>query len=149
MAHDGIGPKTFGGRKVIRDAKQVILIRKDLVMSPGKLAAQVAHASLGALLSTKKVTSYNTGWKYEFEFDHNSAMDKWLNGIFTKVTLQVKDETELELFYYKAKDAGLPCSLIVDAGHTELSPNTKTCVGIGPGFIDEIDKITKQLKLYK
>ena len=35
--------------------------------------------------------------------------------------------------YQKAKESNLPCSLIIDAGRTEIPPNSKTVVGIGPG----------------
>jgi PTH2 family peptidyl-tRNA hydrolase len=50
--------------------------------------------------------------------------------------------------YTKAKQAGLICSLIVDAGLTEFGGvPTKTCCAIGPAWAEDVDKITGELKL--
>jgi len=124
-------------------AKQVILIRKDLNMSPGKLGAQVAHASLSALLNT----SFTKGSNFIIPID--SAIDNWLLGRFTKICLAVNNEDELLSFYETVKKAGLRVSLIKDAGFTEFNEPTYTCVGIGPELNEEIDKITGKLKLYR
>jgi hypothetical protein len=48
----------------------------------------------------------------------------------------------------KAIEAGLMVSMITDAGLTEFNGvHTKTCIAIGPDWSDEIDPITKHLKL--
>ncbi len=50
--------------------------------------------------------------------------------------------------YAKAKKAHIPCALITDAGRTEFGwVPTNTCIGIGPYFCEDIDKITVDLKL--
>lgn len=110
--------------------KQVILARGDLKISPGKLAAQVAHASVDSLLKT-----------------HKDDIKKWREEGMKKVVLSVLDEEELLDFKKKAEDAGLVCALITDAGHTELTPGTTTCLGIGPDKEEKIDKITGKLKM--
>jgi PTH2 family peptidyl-tRNA hydrolase len=46
-----------------------------------------------------------------------------------------------------AKDEGLPCALITDAGKTVIAPGTKTAVGIGPAKEEDIDRLTQDLKL--
>ena len=110
--------------------KQVILVRQDLKLPKGKLAAQVAHASVEAVLKS------------------NSEMVKaWRAEGMAKIVLKVKDEKELVKFFQYAKDVKLVVSLITDAGRTVIAPGTKTCVAIGPDEEDEIDKITGELSL--
>ena len=64
-----------------------------------------------------------------------------------KVVLEVKDDKELLQLKQKAEDADLVNALIIDAGHTELPPNTMTCLGIGPDKEEKINKVTGHLKL--
>lgn len=143
------------------EVKQVIVFRKDLIkgehaVRKGKIAAQVAHASLGALLKfAKRYTGGLNGEttkfkKIEFEFPENSVLDKWLNGIFTKICVTVDNEEELLKLYNKIKDDCLiPVALITDAGNTEFhGVPTNTCIGIGPWWSDEIDEYTKDLPLF-
>ena len=111
--------------------KQAIVIRADLKMSKGKLAAQAAHASLDAY---KKADSGDSeSWESEGE---------------KKVVLKVESEKELLEIFMSAKRAKIPCALIRDAGRTELEPGTATCVGIGPAEDEAVDKVCGKLKLY-
>ena len=110
--------------------KQVILVRQDLKMPNGKMAVQVAHASVEA--------ASNAG---------SDAVEEWKNSGMAKVALKVADEKELLDFFEKAKHAKLPVGLIRDAGRTVLEPGTITCLGIGPADEQEIDKLTGKLKL--
>jgi PTH2 family peptidyl-tRNA hydrolase len=113
--------------------KQAIVVRSDLKMGKGKLAAQVAHASLSAAEETMERRSDWFGeWKEEGQ---------------AKVVLKVQTEEALHELYKKAKAAKLPVSLIEDRGLTQLEPGTVTCLGIGPGPEEELDKITGKLKL--
>lgn len=145
------------------DVKQVIVVRKDLNMRKGKIAAQASHASLGALLKmfTKELcTSFvydknlQTYTRYSVQFENDSILDKWLNGIFTKVVVSVDSEAELDLVYdtiqayNETADEKIPCVMIEDAGLTEFhGVKTKTCVGIGPFNANIIDNFTGNLKL--
>ncbi len=73
----------------------------------------------------------------------------WINGLFTKVCLQVNSEAELLEIHKKSSDAGLEVHLIQDSGLTEFAGiKTYTCLAIGPDYSDRIDKITSELKLY-
>jgi len=108
--------------------KQVILVRQDLKLPKGKLAVQVAHASLEAAQKVK------------------SRMKAWKSNGAKKVVLKVEDQAQLEAFGDEASKAGLPVAEIYDAGKTVLEPGTMTCVGIGPAPEGEIDKITGMLK---
>jgi len=110
--------------------KQVILVREDLKLPKGKMSAQVAHASLEAVLKSDK-----------------KVIAKWRGEGGKKVVLKVKDEKELLKFKEMAEDAGLKCALITDAGHTVVEPGTKTCLGIGPDDEKKIDLITGKLKI--
>ena len=110
--------------------KQVIVIRQDLKMSKGKIAAQVAHASIGA-------------------YKRSSLQDQieWEAWGSKKVVLKIKTLQELLTLQKAAAKAKVPNSLIKDAGHTELEPGTVTALGIGPCDEDEIDHITGHLQM--
>ncbi len=110
--------------------KQVILIRHDLGLPKGKLAAQAAHASLEAA----------------FKAD-DSILKKWRAQGQKKVVLKVADEKELISYFQQAKDDGIVSSLITDAGKTVIAPGTKTAVAIGPDEEEKIDKLTGTLKM--
>ena len=110
--------------------KQVIIIRQDLKLPKGKACAQCSHASVDAVLKSD-----------------SSMVKAWRQEGMAKIVVKVKDEKELVKLFQKAKDAGLPASLITDAGKTVIAPGTKTCVGIGPADEDDIDAITGELSL--
>ncbi len=110
--------------------KQALLIRQDLQLPKGKLAVQVAHASIDAVLKSDK-----------------KIVQAWLNQGMPKIVLKVKDEKELLEYYHRAKEDGLAASLIADAGKTVVAPGTKTAVGIGPDEEEKIDAVTGKLKL--
>lgn len=138
------------------ETKQIIVIRKDLKMTRGKEIAQGAHASMGIFFDMMRKQNggqdidTQSGNKYHCEFEHTSkAMHEWMQNGFTKITLQVDSEQALLKVYNDAKAAGLPVSLIRDAGKTMFGGvPTLTTVGIGPASSAEIDKITGDLKLY-
>jgi len=130
------------------EVKQVIVMRKDLGMRKGKMIAQGSHASLGSLLKMARREESEAGVKIEFNFPADSVLDKWLNGVFTKVCVYVESEQDLDEIKAKCEAAGIPNSLILDAGLTEFhGVPTKTCLGIGPWWSSEIDKITGSLPL--
>tara|TARA_Y100000310_G_scaffold345863_1_gene471722 strand:- start:1733 stop:2071 length:339 start_codon:yes stop_codon:yes gene_type:complete len=110
--------------------KQVILVRQDLKLPKGKLSAQVAHASVEAVLKS-----------------NSDTVKKWRSEGMAKIVLKVADEKELIKYFQTAKDEGITTSLITDAGKTVVEPGTKTCVGIGPDEDEIIDKLTSGLKL--
>ena len=134
----------------MKTAKQVIVIRKDLNMSAGKLAAQVAHASLGAFFqSAERRLSCVDNSIRSLSIYKDTACDEWVNGIFTKIIVYVKSEEALFNVYKKAREKGLPCALIKDAGLTEFSEPTNTCLGIGPCYPKEFEGVTNKLRLYE
>ena len=148
------------------DTKQVIVFRKDLLKGPnairkGKFGAQVAHASLGALLTcfsvhkeelikfgTIDVEPGQIQYEYNLTFDKDSILDDWLNGKFTKVVVSVDSDEELIALNKALDGTYIPHALITDAGLTEFhGVPTNTCLGIGPYIAEEIDKFTGNLPL--
>ena len=134
-----------------KNAKQVIVMRKDLNMRKGKMIAQGAHASLGAILKLMDISLADDDTPYEKRtliFPKQGAVSSWLNGPFKKIAVSVDSEEELLHLFYLAKEANLPTVLITDSGLTEFNGQpTNTCIAIGPGYEDEIDKLTGHLKL--
>ncbi len=71
-----------------------------------------------------------------------------MTGRFAKICVGVESEAVLDDVVARAKAAGLPCALIVDAGMTEFhGVPTKTCCAVGPAWSDEVDAITGSLTL--
>lgn len=117
-------------------------------MRKGKMVAQGAHASLGSLLSFFNKKEESGKIEYNVQFDKGSILDFWLNGIFTKICVSVDSEEELDKIKEQCDALGIPCALITDCGLTEFhGVPTKTCLGIGPWYTEDIDKITGKLPL--
>ena len=127
--------------------KQVIIFRKDLHCRKGKLAAQVAHASLKVFFDRmveigddRYEIGPGEGWDWPL-------VKEWIDGSFTKIVLGCQDEPEILALEAKAKEAGLPTALVVDNGLTEFhGVKTVTCLAIGPDDPEKIDKVTGHLK---
>ena len=121
--------------------KQLIIARRDLNMSPGKLAAQVSHASSAFLIEMirdswpEKAQGF---YQVNYRLDED-IYDNWINDGVTKVVLEKAIEKAKELGMIE----GVDYFPIVDACRTELIPEspqgTLTCVGFRP-MIDEIGK---------
>lgn len=111
--------------------KQVIILREDLQMSPGKAAAQACHASISS-----------------YEVSEILDIDAWKREGVTKIVLGVSNEHTLVNIYKLAVANELACSLIADEGRTEIAPGSITAVGIGPALASRIDEITGHLRLY-
>lgn len=129
-------------------AKQVIVVRGDLNFgSKGKLAAQVAHASMGAVFSEALKIANDDGPEDYLAVPYTLDLEKWFTEKFTKIVVKCKDEQELLDLAQKCKDNGIRHSLIKDAGDTVFGEPTYTCLGVGPEMENTVDLITKHLKL--
>ncbi|QCC48445.1 peptidyl-tRNA hydrolase Pth2 [Halobellus limi] len=111
--------------------KQAIVARTDLGMGRGKLAAQVAHASLSA-----------------YEDTDDRTRKEWKGGGQKKVVLKADGEETLFRLADEAERLGLPNAIIRDAGHTQLDPGTVTCLAVGPAREEDVDRVTGDLSLY-
>jgi len=118
--------RVFGGGDAA--LKQVVVVRADVKMGKGKLAAQVSHASVTAA-------------------EESPYKDSWMGQGQKKSVLKVGSQKELGEIFEKAKRAELPAVLISDAGRTQIPAGTVTCAGIGPAPEEEVDEITGHLKL--
>jgi len=115
------------------EIKQVIIIRTDLNMGKGKIAAQASHASLMSFFEASRLDK--------------SVADEWLATGEKKIVLKVTDEDSLTKLYEAFRFKKIPCALVHDAGLTEVPPNSKTALGIGPWYSKDLDPITGRLKL--
>ena len=113
--------------------KQVVVVRKDLNMGTGKIAAQVGHA---CVLGAEHVRKSHPEWYKQWELSGQE-----------KVVVKVTSLDELEKIKRHAISLDLPWSEVTDAGHTQIAPGTVTCISIGPAPEDKVDKVTKDLKL--
>lgn len=127
------------------DTKQIIVMRRDLVVRRGKEIAQGAHASMSFLTRRLQESEEHGFSKIEF----SEAEKQWLDDGFRKITLQVPTIEDLLALRDRAADAGLEVQVIIDCGATEFHGEpTLTCMAIGPDWADKIDAITGELALY-
>lgn len=151
--------------------RQLIIARKDLQMSPGKLAAQCCHASLAFLTSklrdkdkmlraTNAVTGEG-GYTTEIFFNKDIC-EEWIQGVFTKTVCEARNRNQLMKAVEIAKELGLQEGedffLIKDCCLTELNPEevdengvgrTLTCIGFRPLPDELAHQISKKYQLYK
>lgn len=157
--------------------KQIIIARKDLNMSHGKLAAQVSHGSMAFLTNLIRNRDYIIpvtkgslkGWDdpaaendseiigYDFEYAFDKDLyEQWINGEFTKCVLQAKNKNQLLKAKTMAEELGMKEGedffCIYDNCRTELEPEedgrTLTVIGFKPMNSEIIDKIGKKYHLY-
>lgn len=116
------------------ECKMVFLIRTDLEMTKGKVAAQCCHATLAAYKAAMKT---NKKW-----------VDQWEDCGQTKVTLKCPDEETMLSLKQTANALGIVAKDIIDAGRTQIASGSRTVLAIGPAPKSLVDIVTGSLKLY-
>lgn len=120
---------------------QKIIVNTDAKMKPGKLASQVAHASMAVILDYLL-------YRKKFNESDAIAIDAWITGQFTKIVLKA---TEQEILRIKelADILGIPNSLIEDNGKTVFNGvKTVTALALGPTALESgLNLLTEELKL--
>ena len=111
--------------------KLALVVRTDLDMGRGKIAAQVAHAAVAAVLSGAAGADFTA----------------WLSDGQPKVVLKVATEEDLAVVVRDALAAGLPVETVRDAGRTQVTPGTLTCCAVGPAQSQLVDAVTGRLSL--
>lgn len=140
--------------------KQLIIARKDLNMSPGKLAAQVSHASMAFLTNEIRNSDCDFNSEESIFYVHlsNDIYENWIRGIFTKVICEAKNRNQLYKAAVLADSLGLKENedyfIIRDNCLTELTPEdpdgrTPTCIGFKPLPEDICHQLSKKYQLYK
>ena len=110
--------------------KQVMVVRTELKMRKGKIAAQCCHGSLGAYKRSDK-----------------DKIKKWENEAYGKVVCKVQTLEELLALKKHADEKGLTNYLVIDAGRTQIPTSSVTVLAIGPDEDEIIDEVTGHLKL--
>jgi peptidyl-tRNA hydrolase len=110
--------------------KQVIVVNQALKLPKGKLAAQAAHAAVGAFLAAD-----------------TQAQQTWVQCGMPKIVVFGADADALIQLQTFARSRGIAACLIHDAGRTVVPTGTITCLGLGPASEDALDELTGELKL--
>ncbi|CAF9922113.1 hypothetical protein IMSHALPRED_005342 [Imshaugia aleurites] len=152
------------------ECKMVLVVRTDLGMGKGKIAAQCAHAALAnytALLSSSPSPSHT-----------HPLLRRWAATGQAKIALQAPEaqpksggetqpksksgddaqresgdaqresgEAQLELLRRKAVELGLCARIVRDAGRTQVASGSATVLGVGPGPRGVVDGVTGGLRL--
>lgn len=113
--------------------KMVLVVRQDLGMGKGKIAAQCCHAAVGLCR--------------QLERSNPKLLHQWESTACAKVVVKAPDETTLVELARKGRSTGLEVCIIRDAGRTQIAPGSKTVLGVGPGPVDLVDQVTGHLKL--
>lgn len=111
----------------------ILVVRNDLKMGKGKIGAQCGHAAVGAYQNCMK--------------RNPRLLRHWDESGSAKIAVKVESEEELMGIFKAARDKNINTCLIRDAGRTQIAPNSKTVLAIGPAPVREIDQITGHLKL--
>jgi peptidyl-tRNA hydrolase, PTH2 family len=113
------------------ETKLTLVVRSDLGMGRGKLAAQAAHAAVSAALAGLGTPDFHA----------------WLRDGQPKIVLRADSEEQLRSIADQAVAAGLAVERIHDAGRTQIEAGTITCCAIGPAESTRIDAVTGDLSL--
>lgn len=111
----------------------ILVVRNDLKMGKGKIGAQCGHAAVGAYQNCVR--------------RFPNLVRRWDESGSAKIAVKVESEADLMTVFKAARDRNLNTCLIRDAGRTQIAPNSKTVLAIGPAPVREIDQITGHLKL--
>ena len=136
--------------------KQMIVVRRDLKMRKGKIAAQTGHACVTAVLAALareqrlgQVQADETGVVLTQDGQSATPLSEWFARGVAKVCVYVDSEEELLEIDRKAKAAGILSALICDSGLTEFHGQpTYTCLAFEPALPEKVDPITGELPLF-
>ncbi|CAA2968060.1 peptidyl-tRNA hydrolase 2, mitochondrial-like [Olea europaea var. sylvestris] len=117
---------------ILEDFKMVLVVRNDLKMGKGKIAAQCSHATLGLY---KKLANRAP-----------KSLNRWEMCGQVKVVVKIEGEDDMLVLQEKAKSLNLQTHITIDAGRTQIAPNSRTVMAVlGPA--DMVDNVTGGLKL--
>lgn len=137
-------------------SKQMIVMRRDLKMRKGKIAAQAGHACVEATLMAivregrGGALRATEGWAWvEHGEDDVTALTEWFDAGVAKICVYVDSEGALLELAERGRELGFAVALVRDAGHTEFHGEpTYTCLAFEPLPAEKIDPLTGGLPLY-
>ncbi|KAL2862895.1 aminoacyl-tRNA hydrolase PTH2 [Aspergillus lucknowensis] len=131
---EGDGGELASFESNTEEVKLVLVVRTDLGMTKGKIAAQCSHATLAC---------------YKYLVAHTASspiLRRWESQGQAKIALQTRSEEELQMLQAQAMSLGLCARVIQDAGRTQIASGSRTVLGIlGPKSV--VDTVTGHLKL--
>ncbi|KKA30818.1 hypothetical protein TD95_005057 [Thielaviopsis punctulata] len=129
------------GEDVREECKLVLVVRTDLGMTKGKIAAQCSHATLACYKALSRAASKSPLSK------EAKTLRKWETLGQAKIAVQVKSEDEMMALMAEARALGITAQVIQDAGRTQIDPGSLTVLGVGPAPRSMVDRVTGHLKL--
>lgn len=126
----------------MKQVRQVIIMRTDLDMPIGKMIAQGAHASEGATLQISKRLQV-----MDMELWEN--MQDWNTNGKTKIVVGIDSEEKLLNLIEKARENFINVYSVIDNAKTHFTEPTLTCACLGIDTKENLDKVTKRLRLLK
>ncbi|OWB59463.1 hypothetical protein B5S29_g321 [[Candida] boidinii] len=121
------------------ECRMALIVRTDLGMQKGKVAAQCCHAAvtLYRLMSRSDSLAYNL-----------PMLKRWEYGGQAKITLKCDNQDDMDLLFAKALSLNVNAYIVHDAGRTQIAAGSATVLGLGPAPKLILDQITGDLKLY-
>ncbi|KAI0067854.1 PTH2-domain-containing protein [Artomyces pyxidatus] len=113
--------------------KLILVVRTDLKMSTGKIAAQCRHATLACYKALAR--------------SNPRILKQWEQGGQAKVAVRCSSEEELLEIQAHAQRLNLGAQSIRDAGRTQITAGSRTVLGVGPGPARLINQVTGKLRL--
>lgn len=137
-------------------SKMMIVMRRDLKMRKGKIAAQAGHACIDAVLTALRkedrlqdLELTSEGMCLKNAGREATPLSDWFCYGCAKVCVYVDSEEALLAIADKAREMGVIASVITDAGMTEFhGVPTKTCLALEPLPTEIADRLTGGLPLY-
>jgi len=137
-------------------SKMMIVMRRDLKMRKGKIAAQAGHACIEAVLMAlakedrmADLVLTSEGMLLRDGGKPSTPLSDWFQYGCAKVCVYVNSEEELLAIAKKAEEKGILAAVITDAGMTEFhGVPTKTCLALEPLAVEIADELTGDLSLY-
>ncbi|KAK8220459.1 peptidyl-tRNA hydrolase PTH2-domain-containing protein [Phyllosticta capitalensis] len=117
------------------ECKLVLVVRTDLKMGQGKVAAQCGHATLACYKAFLRTAP------------DSPVLKRWERYGQMKVALKCTSEDDMMMLQAQAISLGLCAQVIHDAGRTQIAAGSATVLGIGPGPVSVINQVTGHLKL--
>jgi peptidyl-tRNA hydrolase, PTH2 family len=127
-----------------KELKMWLVVRGDIEIPKGKLAAQAGHGFCSALMK-----AINHDRKFIDETYEEPIVEAYFRQNQPKITVIAKNLAALERGYTECVENGLPCAIIEDLGRTIFPEPTTTVFAVGPCFSDELPKFVQRFQLMK